>query len=77
MSGNPEAIARCIRNAKTIAVASHINPDGDTLGSAAAMALALEAAGKAEKWQEISDRTPDLLRRCEDLEEALLPALRG
>ena len=43
---NPEAIARCIRDARTIAVVSHVNPDGDTLGSAAAMRLILEALGK-------------------------------
>ena len=43
---NPEAIARCIREAETIAVVSHVNPDGDTLGSAAAMYLALTVMGK-------------------------------
>ncbi len=43
---NPEDIARCIREARTIAVASHVNPDGDTLGSAAAMRLILMAMGK-------------------------------
>ena len=46
MKRNPEAIARCIREAQTIAVVSHVNPDGDTLGSAAAMRLILAALGK-------------------------------
>ena len=46
MKRNPEAIARCIREAETIAVVSHVNPDGDTLGSATAMYLALTALGK-------------------------------
>ena len=46
MKRNPEAIARCIREAETIAVVSHVNPDGDTLGSATAMYLALTAMGK-------------------------------
>ena len=46
MKRNPEAIARCIREAQTVAVVSHISPDGDTLGSAAAMRLILEAMGK-------------------------------
>ena len=46
MKRNPEAVARCIREAQTIAVVSHVNPDGDTLGSAAAMRLILEAMGK-------------------------------
>ena len=42
MTGNPEAIGEAIRNARTIAVCSHINPDGDTVGSATAMRLGLE-----------------------------------
>ena len=46
MKRNPEAIARCIREAETIAVVSHVNPDGDTLGSATAMYLALTAMGQ-------------------------------
>ena len=43
---NLEAVARCIREAQTIAVVSHVNPDGDTLGSATAMRMILEALGK-------------------------------
>ncbi|MBQ1364544.1 MAG: DHH family phosphoesterase, partial [Clostridia bacterium] len=43
---NFEAIARCIREAQTVAVVSHVTPDGDTLGSAAAMRLILQAMGK-------------------------------
>ena len=43
---NPEAIAGFIRDAQTIAVVSHVNPDGDTLGSAAAMRLILTSMGK-------------------------------
>jgi len=46
LNRNPEAIAALIREAKTIAVCSHINPDGDTLGCAAAMRLALLRLGK-------------------------------
>ena len=46
MKRNPEKIAELIREAQTIAVVSHINPDGDTIGSAAAMRLILEALGK-------------------------------
>ena len=45
-SRNPEAVARLIREAETIAVISHISPDGDTLGSATAMRLALLKLGK-------------------------------
>ena len=46
MTRNPEAIARAIREANRIAVCSHINPDGDTLGCATAMRLGLLALGK-------------------------------
>ena len=43
MHRNPEAVAQCIREAQTIAVVSHVNPDGDTIGSATAMRLILQA----------------------------------
>ena len=43
---NPEKIAELIREARTIAVVSHVNPDGDTIGSATAMRLILLSLGK-------------------------------
>ena len=46
MKRNPEEIARMIRDAGTIAICSHVNPDGDTLGAAAAMKIALNKLGK-------------------------------
>ena len=46
MCRNPEAVAELIREAKTIAVCSHVNPDGDTLGCATAMGIALGRMGK-------------------------------
>jgi len=46
MSRNPEGIARLIREAESVAICSHVNPDGDTLGCAAAMRLALIRLGK-------------------------------
>ena len=46
MKRNPEAIAEAIREAKTIAVVSHVNPDGDTIGCATAMRLGLLSMGK-------------------------------
>ena len=73
MRRNPEAIARCIRNAKTIAVASHINPDGDTLGSAAAMALALEATGK-EVFLFCDGKIPDQLSFLPGADRFRVPA---
>lgn len=46
MKRNPEAIAEAIREAHTIAVVSHVNPDGDTIGCATAMRLGLLSLGK-------------------------------
>ena len=46
MKRNPEAVAEAIRNAPNIAVVSHVNPDGDTVGCATAMRLGLLALGK-------------------------------
>ena len=37
----------------------------------------LELAGKAGNWQEVTENTPDLLVRCEALEEALRPVPGG
>jgi len=39
-------VIKAIKAGKDIIVASHINPDGDALGSAIALAIALEGAGK-------------------------------
>ena len=47
LTRNPDAIARAIREADRIAVCSHINPDGDTLGCATAMRLGLQYLGKS------------------------------
>ena len=38
---NPEAVAEAIRQAQTIAVVSHISPDGDTVGCAKAIIFAV------------------------------------
>ena len=67
MKRNPEAIARCIREAGTIAVVSHVNPDGDTLGSATAMYLALKAMGK-EAVLFCDGKVPDQLNFLPDAE---------
>lgn len=58
---NLKIIADAIRGAKTVAVCSHINPDGDTLGSAAAMRLALLSLGK-EVAVFCEDDVPDNLK---------------
>lgn len=60
MSRNPEAIAEAIGQAQRIAVCSHVNPDGDTLGCAAAMRLALRKLGK-EVFLFCDGKVPDTL----------------
>ena len=60
MKPNPEKIAELIREAQTIAVACHVNPDGDTIGSATAMRLILTAMGK-EVTLFCDGKVPDML----------------
>ena len=60
MSRNPEGIAHAISRAETVAVCSHINPDGDTIGCALAMRLGLLALGKKVSIF-CQDKTPDNL----------------
>jgi len=48
-----EEIAQALASAKTVAVASHVRPDGDAFGSIIAFALWLKAEGKTVKvWNE-------------------------
>ena len=47
MIGDPlEAAAVALRSAAKVLLACHVNPDGDTMGSALALGLALRPAGK-------------------------------
>ena len=73
MSKNPEAIARMIREAQTIAVCSHVNPDGDTLGCAAAMRLALTRLGKDVSLF-CDGKVPDQLSFLPGIGEMRVPA---
>jgi len=41
-----ERIASALREARRVLVTAHVNPDGDAVGSAAALALALQSLGK-------------------------------
>ncbi len=48
-----EEIAKALASAKTVAVASHVRPDGDAFGAIIAFALWLKAEGKTVKvWNE-------------------------
>ncbi len=83
LTRNAEAVAEAVRRAERIAVCSHINPDGDTIGCALAMRLGLIALGK--KVQVFChDKVPDNLsflpgaesihspRECEEQFDLLL-----
>ena len=57
---DPEGIAQALRSAGSVAICSHISPDGDTIGSALAMRLILRQMGKtAEVF--CQDKVPDNL----------------
>ena len=45
-----KSLTEFIRQGSAFAVISHTSPDGDTMGSAAALIYALEALGKKAKW---------------------------
>ena len=70
--GNPEAVARMIREARTVAVCSHVNPDGDTLGCAAAMKLVLARLGK-EARMFCDGKVPDQLSFLPGIGEMCIP----
>ena len=69
---NCETIAGMIRDARTIAVCSHVNPDGDTLGCAAAMRLALIRLGKNVSLF-CDGKVPDQLSFLPGIEEIRVP----
>lgn len=72
-NGNCELIACLIRNAETVAICSHVNPDGDTLGSAAAMRLALTRLGKKASLF-CDGKVPDQLSFLPGIAEMRVPA---
>ena len=73
LNGKPEAIAGLIRKAQTIAVCSHINPDGDTLGCAAAMRLVLIRLGKNVRLF-CDGKVPDQLSFLPGINEMSVPS---
>ena len=60
MKRDPEAVAQAVMEADSIAVCSHINPDGDTIGSALAIRLGLISLGKKVSVF-CQDKVPDNL----------------
>lgn len=57
---NPQAVAEALRKARSIAICSHVNPDGDTIGCALAMRLGLMSMGKQVRVF-CQDKVPDNL----------------
>lgn len=56
-----QEVAKMIKNAKTVAVCCHVRPDGDAVGSASALCLALQNAGK-KAYVLCEDNPPEKLR---------------
>lgn len=54
-------IAAVLNNAKTVAIACHVRPDGDALGSGLALCLALKNAGKSA-YMLCEDEPPERLK---------------
>ncbi len=69
---DPEGIARVISGAGSVAICSHINPDGDTIGSALAMRLVLEYLGKKADCF-CQDKVPDNLKFLPGADNILTP----
>ncbi|MBQ8654102.1 MAG: bifunctional oligoribonuclease/PAP phosphatase NrnA [Clostridia bacterium] len=72
LTRKPDAVAALIRESQRIALCCHVNPDGDTLGSALALRLGLISLGKdAEVF--CQDKTPDILRSLAGIETVRVP----
>lgn len=67
-----EAIAALIRESQRIALCSHVNPDGDTLGGALALRLGLISLGKDVEVF-CHDKTPDNLAMLPGIETVRKP----
>ena len=72
MRRDPERVAGLIRDAGHIAVCSHVNPDGDTIGCALAMRLGLLSLGKRVSVF-CQDKVPDNLSFLPGVQEIRHP----
>lgn len=63
-----------IKAAKNIAICSHINPDGDNIGSILAMGIGLKSLGIANKMWRV-DRVPKNLKFLKGIDEMIEPTL--
>ncbi|MDR1400857.1 MAG: bifunctional oligoribonuclease/PAP phosphatase NrnA [Endomicrobium sp.] len=69
-------ISRIIRRSETFFVAGHVKPDGDSLGSALALASVLKRFGK-KVCVYSSDETPDFLKFLKGTDEIKRMAKKG
>ena len=67
-----EKIIDAIAAARSIALVSHVNPDGDTIGSALALKLGLDKLGKATALF-CQDKVPDNLAFLRGVDECRAP----
>ena len=72
MMRKPDGIAEAIRSAQHIALTSHVHPDGDTLGSALALAHAIRLLGK-DAHLFCDDPVPQMLRILPGSDEVCTP----
>lgn len=63
-----------IRNAKNIAICSHINPDGDNIGSILSMGMGLKSLGFENNMWRV-DTVPKNLRFLKGIEDMVEPSL--
>ena len=70
---DPEGIAKALRAADSVCICSHVNPDGDTIGSALAMRLILEGMGKRCRVF-CHDKVPDSLLFLSGASDIALPS---
>lgn len=68
------AIIKTIEKGKNILLFTHVSPDGDTIGSAVGLQLALEGMGK-KVTVTCSDPVPQVLNYMEKAKEVTLPGL--
>lgn len=75
LTRKPSELARLIAQAETIALCSHVNPDGDTVGSTLALKLGLERLGKKvsvfcqDKIPSTLDMLPGVKAYCAESDE--------
>ncbi len=69
---DPEGIAKAVSASESVAICSHVNPDGDTIGSALAMRLVLQHLGKRVRCF-CQDKIPDNLYFLPGVDEIRRP----